>query len=101
MPANQQRLDSWKEIATFFGRDQRTVKRWEKTRLLPVHRIPGGQRSGVFAYPHELTRWLNSSIYEGTEEPARSNQARIRHPFLQGLWAAELVSHRPRSRRHV
>ena len=70
MPANQQRLDSWKEIATFFGRDQRTVKRWEKTRLLPVHRIPGGQRSGVFAYPHELTRWLNSSIYEGTEEPS-------------------------------
>jgi Tfp pilus assembly protein PilF len=52
------RLDSWKEIAGFFGRDERTVKRWEKERALPVHRVPGGVRSGVFAYPAELSRWL-------------------------------------------
>ncbi|MGA8109781.1 MAG: tetratricopeptide repeat protein [Acidobacteriaceae bacterium] len=54
------RIDSWKEIAAFFGRDERTVKRWEKERGLPVHRLPG-ERGGVFAYTEELTRWLNST----------------------------------------
>jgi tetratricopeptide (TPR) repeat protein len=58
------RLDSWKEIAAFFGRDERTVKRWEKSRSLPIHRIPGNQRGGVFAYPDELTDWLNSTPLE-------------------------------------
>ena len=57
-----QRLDSWKEIASFFGRDERTVKRWERSRSLPVHRIPGGERGGVFAYTAELTRWLNTPL---------------------------------------
>jgi len=55
---SNRRLDSWKEIAAFFGRDERTVKRWEKERALPVHRMPGGLRSGVFAYPAELSQWL-------------------------------------------
>jgi len=56
------RLDSWKEIASFFGRDERTVKRWERSRSLPVRRIPGGERGGVFAYTAELTRWLNTPL---------------------------------------
>jgi len=34
--ASNRRLDSWKEIAAFFGRDERTVKRWEKERALPA-----------------------------------------------------------------
>jgi len=54
------RIDSWKEIAAFFGRDERTVRRWEKERSLPVHRIPG-ERGGVFAYTRELTDWMNST----------------------------------------
>src|SRR5271169_1680658 len=29
-PSTGKRLDSWKEIAVFFGRDERTVSRWEK-----------------------------------------------------------------------
>jgi len=53
-----QRLDSWKEIAAFFGRDERTVRRWEKERALPIHRVPGGERGGVFAYADELREWL-------------------------------------------
>jgi tetratricopeptide (TPR) repeat protein len=52
------RLDSWKEIAAFFGRDERTVRRWEKERGLPAHRVPGGARGGVFAYTAELAQWL-------------------------------------------
>src|SRR5271169_5844295 len=57
----RKRLDSWKEIAAFFGRDERTVKRWEKERGLPVHRVPGGGRGTVFAFSEELAGWLRSS----------------------------------------
>jgi len=53
-------LDSWKEIAAFFGRDERTVKRWEKERGLPVYRVPGSARGGVFAYAEELAEWLKA-----------------------------------------
>lgn len=55
------RLDSWKEIASFLHRDARTVRRWERERQLPVHRVPGGERSGVFAYVAELERWLHAA----------------------------------------
>lgn len=58
--ASNRRLDSWKEIAAFFGRDERTVKRWEKERALPVHRLPGGSRARVFAFTEELDRWMHS-----------------------------------------
>src|ERR1700691_115193 len=54
----KKRLDSWKEIAAFFGRDERTVKRWEKERGLPIYRVPGSARGGVFAYAEELAEWL-------------------------------------------
>jgi hypothetical protein len=56
----KKRLDSWKEIATFFDRDERTVKRWEKERGLPVYRVPGSARGGVFAYAEELAEWLKA-----------------------------------------
>jgi len=56
---DKQRLDSWKEIADYLRRDVRTVIRWERERGLPVHRIPGGKRSVVFAYREEIDRWLN------------------------------------------
>src|ERR1700690_1641667 len=63
LPAKQ-RLDSWKEIAAFFDRDERTVKRWEKERGLPVYRVPGSARGGVFAYAEELAGWLQSPYHD-------------------------------------
>lgn len=57
-PSNDQRLDSWKEIAAHIGRDKRTAMRWEKEKGLPVHRPPGGSRQRVFAYKRELDAWL-------------------------------------------
>ena len=53
----QARLDSWKEIAEYLGRDVRTAIRWEHERGLPVHRVPGGRRGVVFAYGSEIDRW--------------------------------------------
>ncbi len=70
-----QRLDSWKEIASFFDRDERTVKRWEKQRGLPIHRVPGGERSGVFAYPEELAAWLQSAPSHDFADAVRHDNA--------------------------
>ncbi len=58
-PLQARRLDSWKEIASFFGRDERTVKRWEKEKGLPVHRMPENTGARVFAFTDELSRWMN------------------------------------------
>lgn len=57
-------LVSWKEIAVFLDRSESTVKRWERDRGLPVHRIPGGERGGVFAYAEELLDWLKGKALE-------------------------------------
>lgn len=61
---NEKTLVSWKEIATFLNRAERTVKRWERERGLPVHRVPGGERGSVFAYPNELAIWLRGKSSE-------------------------------------
>lgn len=69
------RLRDWKEIAAFFGRDERTVRRWERQRGLPVHRISGGARNLVFAYTDELERWLRGESAARENSPAATEDA--------------------------
>ena len=54
------RLLGWKAIGQFLGCTERTARRWEADRALPVHRVPGRSRSSVWASPDELNRWLQS-----------------------------------------
>jgi Tol biopolymer transport system component len=54
---NEAPVESWKEIAAYLKRDVRTVKRWEKSEGLPVHRQMHQARSSVYAYPSELDSW--------------------------------------------
>ena len=51
------RLDSWKEIAAYFRRDVRTVRRWEQSLGLPVHRHRQARGVGVYAYKREVDVW--------------------------------------------
>ena len=37
-PDPEERLDSWKAIASYLTRDVTTVQRWEKRESMPVHR---------------------------------------------------------------
>lgn len=98
-PLAGKRLDSWKEIASFFGRAERTVKRWETERGLPVHRVPGSARGSVFAYPEELAEWLKgrSTELEAEEAPsAETNEPTLptsapTPPFTPARVAAWLV----------
>lgn len=52
------RLSSWKEIAGYLGCDERTARRWERERKLPVYRPPGGKRAHIYAFADELDQWL-------------------------------------------
>ncbi len=60
---HDRKLESWKEIASFFERDLRTVIRWEKELGLPIHRYPGRSKGRVYAHTNELRAWA--------EEPKR------------------------------
>jgi hypothetical protein len=56
-PSNHDRLESWKEIAAYLSRDERTVRRWEKREGLPVHRHVHQKQATVYAYRSELDSW--------------------------------------------
>jgi hypothetical protein len=64
----EHRLDSWKEIAAYLGRDIRTVRRWEAERGLPIHRVPGGGRAVVFAFRGEIQNWLRAAEGESRQQ---------------------------------
>jgi Tfp pilus assembly protein PilF len=74
-PRANRRLDTWKEIGAFFGRDERTVKRWETTRGLPVHRVPGAGRANVYAYTDELAEWLSGTKISAENDAEASSEA--------------------------
>ena len=58
---DSRRLDSWKEIAAYLRRDERTVRRWEKDGL-PVHRKVMNKKAAIFAYTDEIDAWWNSAV---------------------------------------
>jgi TolB-like protein/tetratricopeptide (TPR) repeat protein len=53
----QDRLDSWKAIAAYLRRTERTARRWERQEGLPVHRLSHHDRSSVYAFKTELDAW--------------------------------------------
>lgn len=55
------RLDGWKEISGYLGRDVRTCQRWEKESGLPVYRINDtSDKSKVYSFKEDLDTWLKS-----------------------------------------
>ncbi len=56
-PNREDRLDSWKKIASYLKRDVSTVQRWERREGLPVHRHLHDKQGSVFAFRTELDVW--------------------------------------------
>ena len=52
-----ERLNGWKAIGRYFGRERSTVMRWARDRGLPVRRLPGASQGSVFALRSELDAW--------------------------------------------
>src|ERR1700758_5401179 len=64
------RLDSWKEIASYLNRSEKTVRRWEEREGLPVHRLLHNKRGSAYAYADELDAWWESRKFQ-EEEPSK------------------------------
>jgi serine/threonine-protein kinase len=74
-----ERLDSWKDIAVYLGREVRTVQRWAVARGLPVHRLPsGGNRPRVYSHKAEIDAWMRA----GAREPRADAVSVAVLPFL-------------------
>lgn len=68
-------LNSWKEIASFVGRSERTVQRWEKCYGFPVRRPAGRERSAVIALAAEIEAWtISARCASGESVPGPSKQ---------------------------
>jgi hypothetical protein len=79
------RLDSWKAIAAHLKRDERTVRRWEKSEGLPVRRELHQARSSVYAYVSEIDAWARM------RQPRRDETPRWRRSVPKLAFAAVLM----------
>jgi hypothetical protein len=83
------RLESWKEIAGFIGRSERTAMRWAQRRGMPVRQIPGGKGAGVYASRSEIDAWMGKHPKPESEPEAEDSlpesSARIRSRWV---WAS-------------
>jgi Tol biopolymer transport system component len=88
---DEQRLESWKEIAAYLQRNAVTVRRWEKEEGLPVHRHSHKSRSSVYAYPSEIERWRASRKVVAEQAPPTPLWRRIVTPSFALTMLLSLV----------
>jgi len=92
------RLESWKAIAAYLGRDVSTVQRWEKREGMPVHRHVHDKIGSVYAFPAELDAWWQGrrqGLEQEEQAPPRESEAGaapapVRRPFRP--WAAAALA---------
>ena len=83
------RLKGWKAIAAHFGTDERTVKRWEVQRGMPVRRVPGSGKASIYADVAELDAWLAGQGKATTA--AEKSQPALAAPALSWRWAIPAI----------
>jgi TolB-like protein/Tfp pilus assembly protein PilF len=86
--ADDSRLDSWKEIAAYLGREVRTVQLWEKGEGLPIHRHQHSRQGSVYAFKPELDAWRAARKPVAPEEPLPNRRKRR----TVALWAASALA---------
>ena len=91
-PPQEPTLESWKAIAQYLNRDSRTVRRWEHTEGLPVHRHRHLARSSVYAYPSELDAWRAGRRPEGRSLSLSRTSDSIRPMAVAAMFIAALLS---------
>jgi hypothetical protein len=65
--ATGDRLESWKEIAAYLGRNVRTVQRWERYEGLPVHRHHHLKLGSIYAYRGEIDEWRRHRVADAAD----------------------------------
>src|SRR6267154_5636406 len=84
-PADEPRLESWGEIASYLRREIRTVQRWEKYQGLPVRRLQIGKLGSVYAFRSELDKWFRE------RQPAPENSEEEVEKGTNGEIAAQVT----------
>jgi hypothetical protein len=86
-PNAKDRLDSWKEIASYLKRTVRTVQRWERHEGLPIHRHLHRRANSVYAHKSELDDWWNREARSIEVDPLQplSQAARPKVAISQGV----------------
>jgi len=54
-------LSSWKEIAAYLGRSERTIQRWEIQFGFPIHRPSGRKGTSIIAMTAEIDEWIRGA----------------------------------------
>lgn len=87
------RLESWKQIAAYLNKSERTTRRWHELEGLPVHKHRHQQRGSVWAYRNELDQWLagRTERPEQDPEPLPGGTARWKWALLAGLAGAAIA----------
>ncbi len=88
------RLESWKEIAAYLGREVRTVQGWEKNEGLPVHRHQHAKQGSVYALKSELDAWREArkASVPGPPVEADPGPPRARRTTIWLVGAAILIA---------
>jgi Tol biopolymer transport system component len=90
------RLESWKEIATFLRRDITTVQRWEKRESMPVHRHQHDKAGSVYAFRSELDAWVHrrkAPVAAESEAPSLPRAPTMATPVRRsGYWLAAVAA---------
>ena len=91
VPTQQEdRLDSWKKIASYLKRDVRTVQRWEQREAMPVHRHLHDKIGSVYAFRSEIDAWWESRRTRLTpDDTAESDRPTQLMPTAADLSQAE------------
>ncbi len=91
-----ERLDSWKDVASYFGKSVSTVQRWEKHEGLPVRRHLHAKKGSIYAYRSEMDSWRTGrgrELFQAEDTPEpRAAQKRAWVRLVPLLMAAVLVS---------
>ena len=85
-----ERLDSWKEIAAYLKRDERTVRRWEKEGL-PVRRHAHKKQASVYAFKPDIDAWWNNGKPRIDQQEQAASRRRPLAWIFSGMLAVGLV----------
>jgi hypothetical protein len=92
-PEANDRLDSWKEIASHLKRTVRTAQRWERHEGLPVHRHLHQRAYSVYARKSELDEWWNHEPHslevEPPQVPSEGSRCQVTSPQVLAVIHSE------------
>jgi len=87
--AKKQVLDSWKGIADYLKRSEKTCRRLEKELGLPIHRLEDSPKARVFAYKDEIDLWIEKTQH--SEKKIFLRKSRLKKLFIPALVVVAIV----------